>query len=299
MLTSQTWFRFSLRTLLVAVALFGVWLGLRVNAARRQAQAVVEIRNQRGGSVYYDFESKAENPADAKSWVPSWIISRTGPDLFHSVVSARMDHLVASEIGDLDVLEARRPWDKAKVVAEVRRHLAALPRIRRLDLCVWPEVSEQCLAAVGAFSKLDSLYCTYATDAGVAHLESQHRLKSVHMDDSKLTDESLRIFGKLSRLELLQATRNHFTDDGLAHLRQLNRLICLDIDCGETRFTDAGLVHLESLQCLQRIYLQRTYVTPVGAARLKRAIPSLEYVLVTPPPPYVSALGDADPFASP
>jgi hypothetical protein len=294
---SRRWLRFSLRTLLIAITLFGIWLGLRVNAARRQAQAVAEIRKQRSGSVYYDFELQANNPAEAKSWVPSWIIARTGPDLFHNVVSAHMTHLDASNWWEIDDLHTRKPWNKLQVVADVRRHLAALPRLRRLDLWVWPEVSEQCLAAVGELSNLEGLVCEYATDAGVAHLASQRRLKSVHMDNSKLTDDSLRVFGTLPLLEHLQATRNHFTDDGLAHLHHLKRLISLDIDCGETRFTDAGLVHLEGLQSLQMIFLQNTLVTPVGVARLQRAIPSLRDVLVTPPPPYLIRPSDPDPFA--
>lgn len=225
----RTWLRFSLRTLLIAVTIFGIWLGLRVNAARRQAQAVAEIRKQQGGSVGYDFELK-EYPAKAKSWVPSWIIVRTGPDIFHDVHFACMDHLISAKPWALDELSERGPWDRAQVAADVRRHLAALPHLRRLSLRVWPEVSEQCLAAVGELSNLKSLDCSYASDAGVAHLASQRQLKSLTLFNSKLTDESLRVFGNLPRLESLQATDNHFTDAGLAHLRRLKHLICLDID---------------------------------------------------------------------
>jgi hypothetical protein len=32
----RRWLRFSLRTLLIAITLFGIWLGLRVNAGRRE-----------------------------------------------------------------------------------------------------------------------------------------------------------------------------------------------------------------------------------------------------------------------
>jgi len=47
------WFRFSLRTLLLLIAALCVWLGIQVNAARRQKDAVAAILNT-GGAVHYD-----------------------------------------------------------------------------------------------------------------------------------------------------------------------------------------------------------------------------------------------------
>lgn len=274
----RSYLRISLRTLLIAVSALCCWLALMVNGARRQARAVAEIKAQRSGRIFYDFQTQN---TEARSWVPRWITKRTGLDLFHSVAFARMDHLVGAQPWELDDLNARGYWDGAKVVADVRRHLAALPHLRRLELCVWPEVSEACLTAVGELCNLETLDCKYATDAGITHLPSQRRLKRLGVFDGRLTDQSLRVFGNLRRLEVLQATNNHFTDDGLGHLAQLNHLICLDIDCGESRFTDAGLVHLEGLQKLERLYLQQTLVTPAGIEKLQRAIPSLNDVTWT------------------
>jgi hypothetical protein len=48
-------FRFSLRMLLAAIALISVWLGMKVNDARRQKEAVRAIPKQQG-SVWYDWE---------------------------------------------------------------------------------------------------------------------------------------------------------------------------------------------------------------------------------------------------
>jgi len=48
-------FRFSLRTLLIAVTAFGVWLGVKLHQAREQRAAVKEIRAL-GGWVHYDYQ---------------------------------------------------------------------------------------------------------------------------------------------------------------------------------------------------------------------------------------------------
>jgi hypothetical protein len=52
--------RFSLRSLLVVVTALAVWLGLEANAAKRQSDAVLAIRNT-GGVVVYDFETGEES----------------------------------------------------------------------------------------------------------------------------------------------------------------------------------------------------------------------------------------------
>ena len=73
-------FRFRLRTLLLAITVLGVWMGWYVMAARRQAEAVAQVRKL-GGWVLYDFEfdptviGTSRKPS-AQSWVPSWLLDR-------------------------------------------------------------------------------------------------------------------------------------------------------------------------------------------------------------------------------
>src|SRR3954468_2336054 len=89
----RPWLRFSLRTLLILITAISIWLGLRVNAARRQARAVAEIKSRPVASVRYDFETKAKAGEKPTSWMPQWILARTGPDLFHNVVEAHFDEV--------------------------------------------------------------------------------------------------------------------------------------------------------------------------------------------------------------
>jgi hypothetical protein len=61
---NRRWLRFSLRGLLLIVAIFCVWLGIKVNAARRQAEAVAAILKA-GGTVNFDYQMI---PAKSGEW---------------------------------------------------------------------------------------------------------------------------------------------------------------------------------------------------------------------------------------
>ncbi len=52
---NRRWFRFGLRTLLIAITVLCIWLGFKVNAARRQHEVVQAIL-QAGGTVAYDYQ---------------------------------------------------------------------------------------------------------------------------------------------------------------------------------------------------------------------------------------------------
>jgi len=48
--------RISLRTFLILLTLFAVWLGYKVNK-RREQREIVEMIREMGGSVWYDSEA--------------------------------------------------------------------------------------------------------------------------------------------------------------------------------------------------------------------------------------------------
>lgn len=52
--------RFRLRTFLVVVTIFCVWLGWHIHGTRRQREAVAAIREQ-GGTVTYSYQMHAAN----------------------------------------------------------------------------------------------------------------------------------------------------------------------------------------------------------------------------------------------
>src|SRR6478752_1724301 len=104
----RRWFRFSLRTLLLIITALCVWLGMQVNAARRQKE-VVDAIVKAGGRVGYDYEvtpsfilstsatqrrllahsmaPKYDINPNATPSSPAWLRDRIGADYFHNVIS--------------------------------------------------------------------------------------------------------------------------------------------------------------------------------------------------------------------
>src|SRR5215510_14615868 len=87
--------RFSLRTLMILIAALAVWLGVRVERARKQALAVGAIQAS-GGLVLYEFEYAGTAPFSPRfghrtaggNWAPpeaKCLIDLLGVDFFHCV----------------------------------------------------------------------------------------------------------------------------------------------------------------------------------------------------------------------
>jgi hypothetical protein len=64
----RRWLQFSLRTLLVAVTLLAVWLGLWTDRARRQRVAVQRVR-ELGGDIRYDYENQKGGQPPGPEWL--------------------------------------------------------------------------------------------------------------------------------------------------------------------------------------------------------------------------------------
>ena len=94
----RRWLRVSLRTVFLLVAILCIWLGLKVNAARKQAEAVATIRAA-GGTVYFDNQIEAERKSHAGklsfnpkavSSTPAWLRALFGDDFFRTAVAASL-----------------------------------------------------------------------------------------------------------------------------------------------------------------------------------------------------------------
>jgi hypothetical protein len=89
--------------------------------------------------------------------------------------------------------------------------------------------------------------------------------------DLDLMIDHLNVFYRFEHLGLDQS---NITDDGLAHLRRLRKIIILDIP--DTSVSDKGLMHLKSLLSLRTLDLRGTRVTDEGVAKLQAALPNCE-----------------------
>ena len=166
-------FQFSLRSLLVFVLLVSIcmsWLGVKMERARKQREAV-EVIEEAGGAVTYDYEM-----ASPVSSVPIWMRELLGEDFFFDVLEVRaigadLDNAGLEPLKELTGLQMLY-LNGTKVTGAGLEHLNGLANLQWLDL-----------------------NGTKVTDAGLEHLKGLTNLEELDLSDTQVTAqgvESLR-----------------------------------------------------------------------------------------------------------
>ena len=195
--------QFGLRTLLVFVTLCAVvcsWLAVRIKHARRQAEAVMAIREKLGGKVAYDWESDDSGGVLPNTLPPGPdpVRKLLGVDFFARVIEVEWgsasntdndgSHVICSgtdsgmeilrDLPDIEVFY--QGYDNVEVsgVGITDAGLEHLKRLTRLEDL--------------------RLYCTHVTDAGVEHLSGLTRLKSLSLNSDRFSGSGV---AGLTRLE--------------------------------------------------------------------------------------------------
>jgi hypothetical protein len=275
-LPSRRWFRFSLRTFLVFVTLFCIWAAWWMHSARRQKQAVDAIREY-GGWVYYDYEfdsATRPNRVHSGSPWPTWVVDAFGVDMLHNVVEV---NLVYS-------YDSGKREDGRNASDEIIPHLEGIPNLRRLFLHS-TQVTDATMPHIARLRKLEVFFVWDAhelSDKGVQHLAGLKRLRDIHINDSRIGDESLRVFGQLPRIEQLSLQGNHFSDEGLTHLEEMERVKSLWIGLSNGKITDQGAMHLLRLRALEVLEVSHASISPAMQNRL-RQLPNLKQLYWSPP----------------
>lgn len=207
--------RLSIRCTLIGIAALAVLFADRFNAARRQRDAVAEIR-EFGGFVRYDFEVKASD-GSITSNAPPWIIKVFGPHLFHNVVELSVTHSSKNSAGGQPASYSPR---------RLSRWILAFPRLKSLRL--GNQCNDDVLEDIGKLQDIEELRIydprSDITDQGFAHLKGLKNLRVLVADFKTTTDAMLEIFGGLPRLETLQVPQGRITQAGVDHLRKLPNL---------------------------------------------------------------------------
>lgn len=274
-MTKRQYIRFSLRTFLLINIAIAAWIGMHLRATTMQRDAVAAIQKY-GGRVRYDYEYPNQDfGVDgfdnlAKSSVHKTLLNRLGIDFFHTVVEV-----------DLNYPELSFHLDTPRGAFG---HLKAFPELRILRLrCT--KADDENLRAVSRLSKLERLSMWDAfniTDAGVQHLRSLKRVKSLQIHASQITDESMLVFASWPNVERLSLQYGTFTNEALQHIRNNTKLTRLTLGCGSTTIDDNGLRYLSELTNLETIGLQNSHVTPNGLNQLSH-LTKLRQILVDAP----------------
>lgn len=194
--------RFRLRTLLLAITLICVALGVHVRRKRFDHFVAEQIRPF-GGHIFYDYQvDAAENPRpSAPSPVPRWLAKFVGDDFFSrpawlSLGSDEADDATFELIGQSTSLRVVM-LDCRCVTATGIAHLAALSKLRFLDLSRTPVDDDTVTIVVGMkYLRLLRLGYTRITDRAVGELRHCTNLRYLEMQHTAITRagyESLKV----------------------------------------------------------------------------------------------------------
>jgi outer membrane lipoprotein-sorting protein len=225
--------RFSLRELLLLVAVLGSLLALLYSKPHRQRRAVDAIRHLGGtvGETIGDGEGVPANVEEITSPLERIVLG----DRATRVRSINLSRTKATD-GDLGTLANFVDLQTLKLShTRVRGPglsvLRSLPRIETLDL-----------------------EGTDVTDEFLAPLQELASLSVLNLKGTEITSESLRNLSKLKQLKILYLDNTDITDDGLRHLQGCTNLSVLSME--GTQVTIAGLSHLETLSNLHELEVQ-------------------------------------------
>jgi Leucine Rich repeat len=259
----RTLLQFRLGTLLLAVTVFGIWLGVQVNRANRQKRAIAEIAAARG-VIHFDYQrdAKGQRIPDAEPGGPKWLRKLIGDDYFRKVITVSF----ATEF-----YGRRKQLGLSKVDDDGLRCFESLPDVETIELGHNRAVTDDGLVHLRNLKKLQVLYlydCNI-TGTGLKHFV---RLPNLHVLDIRwtpITSDGIATIGKLQNLTVV-ALPETTSDDDLAALKALANLKELRLE--NTGISDKGLIHLESLSGLQELILPEP-ISDQGMKQLQVALP--------------------------
>lgn len=106
------------------------------------------------------------------------------------------------------------------------------------------------------------------TPSVMSMLAGKHSLKWIILQDSSLSDTSIKEIANMSRLQKLNINGTPVGDEGFAQLTKLNSL--WQLQAGQTNVGDNGISHLLNLPRLRELNLNSTKITDEGVAKLSQ-----------------------------
>jgi hypothetical protein len=195
----RRWFQFSLRSLMIAVAVLCCVMAVvnsRANQQRRVAQRIKDAH----GLVFYDYQLDDKlnmRTDDPQPLGPVWLRQVIGLDFFATVVSVRVN--LASD----EYLDAA----------------AELPDLRDLRIACDSKISDRAWENLTRLTSLESLYLRGIRDSAMSNLRGLSRLRLLDITNTDITDAGLVNLKGLKGLRTLNLGGTKVTDAGVASLR--------------------------------------------------------------------------------
>ena len=206
------WFQFSLRSLLIGVAVLAVWLGLQADRVRRERQAIAELRKL--GCI-----------VKTEPFGPVWLRA--------ALADGYVERAVEVHIDPEELFFRRTARNKAVLTDSALVHLKALKGLRFLALSN-SDVTDKGLENLAGLTNLEWLYLhnntlnaqgqtfyyVQLTDAALVHLRQLTKLKVLLLDGTHVTDAGLENLEGLNSLRQLSVGRTAVTKEGIEDLRR-------------------------------------------------------------------------------
>jgi hypothetical protein len=181
--------------LLVAVALFAVWLALTMYSVRTQRNAVAAIQSS-GGTILYDYHESAPRTWSTAGTPrgPKWARDLLGPEYFDRVVYIGLFNTPENDawihgfnrLKDVKtlLLSGRHVTDQTLNGMETSESLLELHLTKSA-------ITNDGMRALSKFPNLRWLVAdnTSITDEGVIHLSTLHHLQEVHLNNTNVSEE--------------------------------------------------------------------------------------------------------------
>lgn len=232
----RKWPRISVRTLLIAVSVLGVLIGVCVNAERRQRKAVAEIEAM-GGKVTLE-----------NRFVPTWIANRVSPHYFHTVTEADfngfhwhreqpdkeldVDRLVGA-VGNLSLCRSLTIHLVGLRDDDIRKLRPLADQIERLSL---REIRSEDLHGPGLthlknWSRLESLHVSFSNfkELDCSELATCPRLEEISLGGGGMSKEHFDQLARCKTLTTISIHGCHFEGEWLKSFRDLSRLKTLSL----------------------------------------------------------------------
>lgn len=155
-------FRFSLRSLMLVVTLFSIWMGHYLDSVRRRREAVQSIERLHG-DISYDYDLLEENGIEEPRW-KRWVRSRLGAEYVAQVNTVWFS---GREVGDGGI--SCFHWPKSEICDDELKMFQDLPAVTELGL-----------------------RDTGITYGGVRHLKRLTKLRFLDLTGTGITPEGVR-----------------------------------------------------------------------------------------------------------
>lgn len=214
----RSFFRFSLRSLLVAMTIVCVALGTWIRSAVEQHQTVKQLTAGKA-TVLFDYQYKdLKYDKTAQPLIGGWLQESWRLYLFHSVTQVSIGAMFHHDTYDRNGGEST--YDDDFLISEETYSLLKSLKLKSLSLCA-ANMSNDELKHIAQIRTLEEL----TLDAvpidgdGLAHLARLPRLKSLSLWQTRLADENLDGLLKIRTLKGVSVGETFVTPAGAERVR--------------------------------------------------------------------------------